>query len=96
MAGEIGSSGLSRAGLARQTECWRPPAGIFRLELAPAAAAEWRIMKIAHCQFESWCGKFDRNLERFEAGLVQYVPAAVSGENRLLVAAVADAAAAKA
>lgn len=26
-------------------------------------------MKIAHCQFESWCGEFDRNLERFDAGL---------------------------
>jgi 5-aminopentanamidase len=28
-------------------------------------------MKIAHCQFESWCGEFDRNLRRFEEGLQQ-------------------------
>lgn len=28
-------------------------------------------MKIAHCQFESWCGDFDRNLRRFEEGLRQ-------------------------
>lgn len=26
-------------------------------------------MKIAHCQFESWCGDFDHNLRRFEEGL---------------------------
>ncbi|MBV6500364.1 MAG: (R)-stereoselective amidase [Prosthecobacter sp.] len=26
-------------------------------------------MKIAHCQFESWCGDFSRNLRRFEQGL---------------------------
>lgn len=26
-------------------------------------------MKIAHCQFESWCGEFDHNLQRFEEGL---------------------------
>jgi len=26
-------------------------------------------MKIAHCQFESWCGDFDHNLKRFEEGL---------------------------
>jgi len=26
-------------------------------------------MRIAHCQFESWCGEFDRNLTRFEEGL---------------------------
>ena len=27
-------------------------------------------MKIAHCQFESWCGDFAHNLQRFEQGLV--------------------------
>ena len=26
-------------------------------------------MKIAHCQFESWCGDFGHNLKRFEEGL---------------------------
>jgi len=26
-------------------------------------------MKIAHCQFESWCGDFAHNLKRFEEGL---------------------------
>lgn len=26
-------------------------------------------MKIGHCQFESWCGDFERNLRRFEEGL---------------------------
>lgn len=26
-------------------------------------------MKIAHCQFESWCGDFAHNLQRFEQGL---------------------------
>ena len=26
-------------------------------------------MRIAHCQFESWCGDFDHNLARFEEGL---------------------------
>ena len=26
-------------------------------------------MRIAHCQFESWCGDFDRNLRRFAEGL---------------------------
>lgn len=26
-------------------------------------------MKIAHCQFESWCGDFAHNLRRFEQGL---------------------------
>ncbi len=26
-------------------------------------------MKIAHCQFEPWCGEFDHNLRRFEEGL---------------------------
>ncbi|HCN30094.1 MAG TPA: carbon-nitrogen hydrolase family protein [Verrucomicrobiales bacterium] len=26
-------------------------------------------MKIAHCQFESWCGEFDHNLARFEEGM---------------------------
>ncbi len=26
-------------------------------------------MKIAHCQFEPWCGDFDHNLRRFEEGL---------------------------
>jgi predicted amidohydrolase len=26
-------------------------------------------MKIAHCQFEAWCGDFDHNLQRFEEGL---------------------------
>ncbi|MCB1209368.1 MAG: carbon-nitrogen hydrolase family protein [Verrucomicrobiales bacterium] len=26
-------------------------------------------MKIIHCQFESWCGELDHNLERFEDGL---------------------------
>lgn len=26
-------------------------------------------MRIAHCQFESWCGEFDHNLARFEEGL---------------------------
>jgi len=28
-------------------------------------------MKIAHCQFESWCGDFAHNLQRFEEGLVK-------------------------
>lgn len=26
-------------------------------------------MRIAHCQFESWCGEFEHNLARFEEGL---------------------------
>lgn len=26
-------------------------------------------MRIAHCQFEPWCGEFDHNLRRFEEGL---------------------------
>ena len=26
-------------------------------------------MRIAHCQFEPWCGEFDHNLARFEEGL---------------------------
>jgi 5-aminopentanamidase len=26
-------------------------------------------MRIAHCQFEPWCGEFDHNLKRFEEGL---------------------------
>lgn len=26
-------------------------------------------MRIAHCQFESWCSEFDHNLSRFEEGL---------------------------
>ncbi len=26
-------------------------------------------MKIAHCQFETWCGDFEHNLKRFEEGL---------------------------
>ena len=26
-------------------------------------------MRIAHCQFEPWCGEFDHNLQRFEEGL---------------------------
>ena len=26
-------------------------------------------MRIAHCQFESWCGEFDHNLQRFAEGL---------------------------
>ncbi|MBX7209363.1 MAG: carbon-nitrogen hydrolase family protein [Verrucomicrobiaceae bacterium] len=26
-------------------------------------------MRIAHCQYESWCGDFDHNLKRFEEGL---------------------------
>lgn len=26
-------------------------------------------MKIAHCQFEPWCGEFEHNLRRFEEGL---------------------------
>lgn len=28
-------------------------------------------MKIAHCQFEAWCGEFDANLRRFEEGLAR-------------------------
>lgn len=28
-------------------------------------------MKIAHCQFESWCGDFEHNLKRFEEGLTR-------------------------
>lgn len=28
-------------------------------------------MRIAHCQFESWCSEFDHNLSRFEEGLKQ-------------------------
>jgi predicted amidohydrolase len=26
-------------------------------------------MRIAHCQFEAWCGEFEHNLQRFEEGL---------------------------
>jgi predicted amidohydrolase len=26
-------------------------------------------MKIAHCQFESWNGDFEHNLQRFEEGM---------------------------
>ncbi len=28
-------------------------------------------MKIAHCQFEPWCGDFAHNLQRFEQGLAR-------------------------
>jgi len=28
-------------------------------------------MKIAHCQFEPWCGEFEHNLKRFEEGLTR-------------------------
>lgn len=28
-------------------------------------------MKIAHCQFESWCGDFEHNLQRFQEGLAR-------------------------
>jgi len=28
-------------------------------------------MRIAHCQFEPWCGELDHNLQRFEEGLVR-------------------------
>src|SRR5712671_1485515 len=28
-------------------------------------------MRIAHCQFESWCGDFDHNLQRVEEGLAR-------------------------
>lgn len=31
--------------------------------------AQNRGMRIAHCQFEPWCGEFDHNLTRFEEGL---------------------------
>jgi predicted amidohydrolase len=28
-------------------------------------------MRIAHCQYESWCGDFDHNLKRVEEGLIR-------------------------
>jgi predicted amidohydrolase len=43
-----------------------------QLDLAlPAVTEQTAAMRIAHCQFETWCGEFEHNLERVEEGLAR-------------------------
>jgi predicted amidohydrolase len=46
---------------------------VFRLIFiqSPGGFVHTRGVRIAHCQYETWCGEFERNLRRVEEGLAR-------------------------